>query len=182
MPRWSNGPLTVYHGTDSDALASYGGLALYNPVPGFVIDVTCGRSNMDFGQGFYMTTYDHQARQWANIKVSRGRRASRPAPSRAVVLSFSIDRDLLAGADALAFVVATTDYWDLVHDCRLGFPTHGRPGTKKTYDIVYGPVSLSRQELTIHDSDQISLHDQVLANQVPSPIVYQMATAASGLF
>jgi hypothetical protein len=38
---------------------------------------------------------------------------------QAVVLSFAIDRDLLAGADVLAFVVATTDHWDLIHDCRL---------------------------------------------------------------
>ena len=101
---------------------------------------------------------------------------------QAVVLSFAIDRDLLAGADVLAFVVATTDYWDLIHDCRLGFAPHSPPGAKKYYDVVYGPVSLWRQELIIHDCDQISVHDQSLANRLPQPIVYQVATSASGLF
>jgi hypothetical protein len=43
-------------------------------------------------------------------------------------LYFAIDRDLLAGADILAFVVANIDYWDLVHDCRLGFAPYGRAG------------------------------------------------------
>jgi hypothetical protein len=141
--------------------------------------VARGRHNTDFGQGFYLTTYDHQAAQWANGKVRRHLRAT-GARLRAVVLSFSIDRDLLATADTLAFVAATADYWDLVHDCRLGFGSHRRPGTKTNYDVVYGPVSLWRQELVIHDSDQMSIHDQLLADKLPTPLVYQVATAGSG--
>jgi hypothetical protein len=43
-------------------------------------------------------------------------------------------------------------------------------------------VSLSRQELIVHDCDQISVHDQNLANRLPEPIVYQVATSTSGLF
>jgi hypothetical protein len=109
-------------------------------------------------------------------------RGPRGTPLQATVLSFAIDRDLLAGAEILAFVMATPDYWDLVHDCRLGFAPHGRPGAKKYYDVVYGPVSLWRQELVVHDCDQISVHDQSLANRLPQPIVYQVATSASGLF
>ena len=181
MPRWSNGPLTAYHGTDSGSVAAYGPLTLHTPLGGFAVSIARCRSNTDFGQGFYLTTNDHQARQWANTRVRR-LRGPRGAPLQAIVLSFAIDRDLLAGADILAFVVATTDYWDLVHDCRLGFAPHGRPGAKKYYDIVYGPVSLWRQELVVHDCDQISVHDQTLANRLPRPIVYQVATSASGLF
>jgi hypothetical protein len=109
-------------------------------------------------------------------------RSPRGAPLQAVVLSFSIDRDLLASADTLAFVVATPDYWDLVQDCRLGFPPHRRPGGKQSYDVVYGPVSLWRQELVIHDCDQISIHEQALANQLPTPNVYQITTGPGGLF
>jgi len=109
--------------------------------------------------------------QWAN---------TRGMTSQAVVLSFSIDRDLLAGADTLVFVAATPDYWDLVHDCRLGFRSHGRPGAKATYDVVCGPVSLWRQELVIHDSDQMSIHDQSLASQLPIPTVHRFAIATSG--
>jgi hypothetical protein len=173
--------LTAFHGTDSGSLAAYGSLVLYAPLAGFAINITLCRPNTDFGRGFYLTTNDHQARQWANTRVRR-LRSPRGASLQAVVLSFSIDRDLLADADVLAFVVATTDYWDLVHDCRLGFAPHGRPGTKKYYDIVYGPVSLWRQELMIHDCDQISVHDQSLANRLSRPIVHQIATSAGGLF
>jgi hypothetical protein len=170
-----------YHGTDSSSLAAYGSLTLHTPLAGFAVNIARCRPNTDFGQGFYLTTNDHQARQWANSRVRR-LRDPRAAPLQAVVLSFAIDRDLLAGADILAFVVATTDYWDFVHDCRLGFAPHGRAGAKKYYDVVYGPVSLSRQELIVHDCDQISVHDQSLADQLPQPTVYQVATGASGLF
>ena len=181
MPRWSNGLLTAFHGTDSGSLAGYGPLALDAPLAGFAVDIARCRPNTDFGQGFYLATNDHQARQWANTRVHR-LRGPRSTRLQAIVLSFAIDRDLLAGADILAFVVATTDYWDLVHDCRLGFAPHSRAGAKKYYDVVYGPVSLSRQELIIHDCDQISVHDQSLANRLPQPIVHQVATSASGLF
>jgi hypothetical protein len=91
MPRWSNGPLTAYHGTDSLALAPYGSLVLHNPVAGFSISIARCRPNTDFGQGFYLTTNDHQARQWANARVRR-MLSSRGGALRAVVLSFSIDR------------------------------------------------------------------------------------------
>jgi hypothetical protein len=181
MPRWSNGPLTVFHGTDSDALAGYGPLALHTALSGFTISIARCRRKTDFGQGFYLTTYDHQARQWANVRVRKGY-ASRGVVSHGVVLSFTIDRDLLASADVLAFVVATPDYWDLVHDCRIGFTPHARPGAKRAYDVVYGPVSLWRQELTIHDCDQISIHDPTLAGNMPAPVIYQIATTPSGLF
>ena len=180
MPRWSNGPLTAYHGTDSNSLSAYAPLVLHSAVSGFAVNIALCRRHTDFGQGFYLTTSDHQARQRANTRVRR-RRA--PTGSiQAVVLSFSIDRDLLADADTLAFVVATPDYWDLVHDCRLGFAPHSRPGTKKYYDVVYGPVSLWRQELVIHDCDQISIHDQNLANRLPQPTVFDLATSVNGLF
>lgn len=181
MPRWSNGPLIAFHGTDSGSLSAYGVPTLHSQLTGFVVNLALCRRNTDFGQGFYLTTSDHQARQWANTRVRRLLRPTGP-PLRAVVLSFAIDRDLLAGPDVLAFVIATSDYWDLVHDCRLGLPPHNRPGAKTHYDLVYGPVSLWRQELVIHDCDQISIHDQALANQLPQPIVYQIAANATGLF
>jgi hypothetical protein len=181
MPRWTNGPLTAFHGTDSFSLSAYGSLTLHSPLAGFAVNLALCRRNTDFGQGFYLTTSDHQARQWANTRVRRLLRPTGP-PLQAVVLSFAIDRDLIAGADVLAFVLATSDYWDLVHDCRLGLTPHARPGARQYYDIVYGPVSLWRQELIIHDADQISIHDQALANRLPQPIVYQIAALPGGLF
>jgi hypothetical protein len=76
------------------------------------------------------------------------------------VLSFEIDRDLLAVLDTLAFVRPINDFWDLVQDCRGMFPPHQRRGQQASYDVVYGPVTLWPQRLVIQDCDQISFHTQ----------------------
>ena len=128
-----------------------------------------------------MTSYLHQARQWANDRARRKLAAGKPTP-RAVVLSFAVDRDLLGRAEVLAFVLATNDYWNLVNDCRIGFPPHSRSGVSAESGVVYGPVSLWEQELVIHDCDQISVHRQAVANQFPTPIVYDVATNPNGRF
>jgi hypothetical protein len=179
MAEWNNGPLVVYHGTDSAALAAYGSLVSSSPLPAFKVDITLCRPNTDFGQGFYLTSHLHQARQWANSRVRLSR--LRGSADQAVVLSFAIDRDLLASAEALAFVIPTTDYWELVHHCRTGLAPHRRSGTKQRYDIVYGPLSLWPRELIIHDCDQLSVHDQKFADQLPTPHILEIGRRADGL-
>jgi Protein of unknown function (DUF3990) len=68
MPKWINPPLVVYHGTDSSVL----GLApppLHAVLHTFAVNLARCSPNTDFGRGFYTTTSDHQARQWANKRV-----------------------------------------------------------------------------------------------------------------
>ena len=173
MPRWSNPPLLVYHGTDTIAVPRAAGLPIGRSVP-FRIQVGLCRPFTDFGQGFYVTTHLHQARQWANAKVIRT-----PNPSSQVlVLGFFLDRDWLASLEALTFVRPIQDFWNLVYDCRNMFPPHQRvlPATA-AYDTVYGPVTLWPSILTIQDCDQISLHNQTKIDdhQLADPIIIDKA-------
>ncbi len=139
---WTNPPLTLYHGTDDLAASSI----LTK------ISLAKGRGDPDFGQGFYTTTYLHQAQQWANQRVRQG------IGTRAAVLTLSVDRTRLSHIAHLAFIADSADFYDLVAYSRLG----GRKlhGCDPCYDVVYGPVSMWPQTLVIKDCDQISFHTQ----------------------
>ena len=139
---WSNGALTLYHGTnDASATAILSAGA----------SLAFGRSYPDFGRGFYTTTYEHQARQWANQRVRL-----LAGPAIATVIAFTVDRTALGQRLHLAFVADTADFYDLVQFSRTGStPPHG---CNPCYDVVYGPVSLWPQTLVIKDCDQISFH------------------------
>jgi hypothetical protein len=153
LPQWTNPPLRVYHGTDSN---SVGLVARGAGLPPFAVNLALCRPFSDFGQGFYTTTRLHQARQWANMRVLRAPRQGNPF---AVVIRFDLDRDWLASLESLAFVRPIRDFWRLVTDCRHGFPPHQRVAPHPTaYDAVYGPVTLWPQQLVIADCDQISFH------------------------
>ena len=194
MP-WTNAPMALYHGANTHSLPSNptnptGAITLYNNYGGLTPTVAGGRPDTDFGRGFYTTTYLHQAKQWANAGVELLVARSLPTKSKAVVLRYDIDRDVLAGLDVLAFARDTSDFYELVNHCRTvaasgggAVPPHGRT-SGRPYDIVYGPVSLGRQQLCIKDADQISFHTSaafVCLGAAP-PIVYELATAADGKF
>ena len=66
---WNNNRyLTLYHGTD---------LASANKIINSQINLNFCKPLTDFGQGFYTTTYLHQAKNWANIRVLRLNRKKR---------------------------------------------------------------------------------------------------------
>ena len=175
MPQWLNKDLYVYHGTDSN---SAGGASITSgsSIP-FVINLALCRPWTDFGQGFYVTTNQHQARQWANTRVDKlaaGLPPSSPAPV-ATVLQFRLERDGLANLDSLAFVLGTHDFWALVTDCRGRFPPHQRAGVQAEYDVVYGPVTLWPQILLIQDCDQISFHTSAGVARLLDPVLLEKA-------
>lgn len=182
MPVWRNLPLTVFHGTDN-ASASLPAASVRSRPPNaaFAVNLRRCRPFTDFGQGFYTTTRLHQARQWANSRVMRARGST---GLHAVVLQFDLDRDWLASLEHLAFVRPTRDYWNLVTDCRHGFPPHQRVTPRAlAYDVVYGPVSLWPQSLVIADCDQISFHSQrAVLGLTVFPRVRDEALSPSGLF
>jgi uncharacterized protein DUF3990 len=167
MP-WNNGPLTLYHGTDSD-----GANAVMQPANPFAHGVNLARCRAltDFGRGFYTTTSLRQARNWANLRYLRGQvRAIRPA--HASVLEFRIDRNLLVSMDSLTFVTEGSlpgDFWDLVTRCRSTPANHALRGASN-YDVVYGPVSLWPQTLTMHACDQVSFHTDRSLAILPLPV------------
>jgi len=68
MPSWalsagSIKPLVVYHGTD-DTVAGASTTPLGARPAGFRPNLALCRPNTDFGQGFYVSTSEYQARQW----------------------------------------------------------------------------------------------------------------------
>jgi hypothetical protein len=151
--------ITLWHGCLSDDK---------NTIEKSGIDVTVGRVDTDFGRGFYTTTIEQQARQWAWARFydPKGKRKTGIQP---VILRFRVDRHKLAELTFIAFVLGDKDqedYWSLVQHCRQSTPTvvndHKGPihdGKYNWYDLVYGPVSAFwTQRAALLDSDQMSFH------------------------
>lgn len=181
MP-WFNGTLAVFHGTDDAVVPAASKVRLHNRVSGWQVNLTRCRPFTEFGQGFYVTTSEHQAQQWANQRVLRSSVTPGARHPTAVVLSFQLDRDWLGTLEALTFVRPINDFWDLVQACRNGFPPHQRsPPYNRCYDVVYGPVTLWPQRLVIQDCDQISFHSQRAVRGLPTPRVSARGSRPRGL-
>jgi uncharacterized protein DUF3990 len=153
---WASDDLVLSHGTESDQVPNIGlGLSIAN----------C-RTATDFGQGFYLTTSEHQAKQWANATRERNLH-SNPAMV-AVVMRIDVKRNVLADLEALVFVVDNPDYWSFVNYCRGGSAPHARKKLPPAeYDVVYGPVALWKQTLVIKDCDQVSAPTHYIPNALP---------------
>ena len=186
MPSWSNGKLTVYHGTDTLTLGAHGPFKVGGSLAGFVADLNYCRALTDFGKGFYTTTKLHQAREWANARTRRLRRSKRlrasPVQPWGLVLQFDLDRSWLASQESLVFVHEVSDFWDFVTHCRAGFAVHARAHPNVAYDVVYGLVTIWRQKLLIQDCDQISFHTPTAVGYLNRPSVAEVAGNADGLF
>src|SRR5262245_66421866 len=84
MP-WQNGPLMLYHGTDINSA---------NNIMQHGINLTLSKALTDFGQGFYLTTYFDQAKNWANVRCRLIQtQTSAPTPPVATVLRLEIRRE-----------------------------------------------------------------------------------------
>lgn len=147
---WRNEALAVYHGTVEAYVAS-----LLDRVN---LDFARGRS--DFGRGFYTTTREPQARDWA-LRSSALRRSLGAGAAPAVV-RFDIARDRLAALDSLWFVRGgfdAEDYWSLIRRCRTGLRDHARSTDAGWYDVVAGPVAINwKRRIILPEGDQVSFH------------------------
>lgn len=159
---WTNQVLALYHGTlDTHVPSILGG-----------VRVSAGGTHTDFGQGFYTTTIERQAKAWAWQLAQRRRGAL------AAVIRFDVDRDKLAQLECVWFVRGSfdaDDFWGLVYHCRRAGGGHRGPGLARWYDLAIGPVAASWVwRLTIHDADQVSFHTRAgadLLNQSnPRPV------------
>lgn len=182
MALWSNGPLTLYHGTSSLTLVGSAGLIQGISASFFVPNLVLCRPFTDFGQGFYTTTSLGQARERANARARRAAKPRRRGVAPAVVLGFKVDRDWLASLESLVFLRDIQDYWSFVTACRTGLSLHGRAAGRGPFDVVYGPVTIWPQRLVIADCDQVSFHTQAAVQALPTPVVAAVASTPSGLF
>ena len=174
MP-WTNGSLTLYHGTTdiaASALCKPSGSLLHS------IDISLCRARTDFGQGFYLTTFLQQAESWADRQFRDLRRRHRVELStRAVVLRFEVDRNRLASLSSLCFVTdrSNSDYWNFIEHCRTGMGPHLLHGNNN-YDVVFGPVTLWPQKFVIKDADQVSFHTKAALEILPAPVLHSQGT------
>lgn len=97
-----------------------------------------GRSNADFGKGFYTTSVMEQAVRWAHIKQEREDAA------RAVVSVYEFDESLLDNAawNIRRFTGADEPWLLFVTDCRKSRP--------HDYDVVQGPVANDKVFTTVN--------------------------------
>ncbi len=89
-------------------------------------DVKFSKKYLDFGRGFYVTTYKEQAEKWAKRRAMRNRQ-------KAVVNIYELSEDL---SDYKVIKFKDDNLWlNFICDCRRGKEIY------KQYDIVIGSVA-----------------------------------------
>ena len=122
--------ITLYHGSN---------VAVTSPL------VSAGRSNLDFGQGFYLTKLKSQAESWARVIASRKGRNYVPIVS---VFRFDIERAKEAGFKYKEFLSYDIAWLDYVVSCRQG------NNKQNEYDIVEGGVANDNVIDTVEDYEK----------------------------
>lgn len=92
--------------------------------------VEVGRSDLDFGQGFYLTSMRSQAETWAQIQKERKKKEN------AVLNVYEYDEETaLAYYQALRFEAYSVDWLNFIVACRSG--NH----LWENYDVVEGGIA-----------------------------------------
>ena len=89
-------------------------------------DTIHSRKTVDFGQGFYVTPIDDQARNWSEKFKHRGKQA--------VVSRYRFDEAALEETKTLSFDSYSEEWLEFILNCRSGKDT-------ADYDIVIGGVA-----------------------------------------
>lgn len=104
--------MIVYHGTTE---------IIKNP------DVKYSKTYLDFGKGFYMTTYEDQAKKWAVRKGTR--------QGKSPIVNIYEMQENWEDYRVLAFENANEKWLEFVCACRKGEPLY------EDYDIIIGNVA-----------------------------------------
>ena len=105
--------MTVYHGSVA---------VVEHP------DLDKSKVRIDFGPGFYVTTFREQAEKWARRKALRKRMLP-------VVTEFDLDVNSLSGLNVKRFSESNREWLDFVSACRRG------DDVGVAYDVIIGPVA-----------------------------------------
>lgn len=87
---------------------------------------------LDYGSGFYVTTSERQAREWAERRIAEKRAC------RGYVNVYDFDSGDLEALNTLVFTEPNEEWAEFVMANRT------RKGFSHNYDIVYGPVANDR--------------------------------------
>jgi Protein of unknown function (DUF3990) len=154
---WINDDMLLYHGCSDQSLFPTNQRGIVVTGGPHNITHTSGAARPDFGPGFYTTTWLHQAKSWANLRVDRMR--ARYPGVRAVVLTMRLDRNRFANLQSLVFPSDRDSFYPFVAYCRSGGIPHADLSHRGgPYDVIAGPVSVARQNLVIGQADQVSFH------------------------
>ena len=88
------------------------------------------RSNLDFGRGFYLTSYLGQAEGWARRKALLERASG-------IANEYNVSEDF-TGYNVRRFAEANADWVEFVCECRRGGSAY------QAYDIIIGGVANDR--------------------------------------
>ena len=91
-------------------------------------DLSKSKVRIDFGSGFYVTTFREQAEKWARRKALRKR-------TQAFVSEFELNESQLSGMKVKRFSEADVEWLDFVASCRRGVDLG------LNYDVIIGPVA-----------------------------------------
>lgn len=105
--------MRLYHGSN---------LVVFRPL------ASAGRPMLDFGQGFYLTSYFSQAKNWAQRKALR----SGGSP---IINVFEMTAPSDGGLRILRFEHNDAEWVDFVCNCRKGDQTF------RSYDVIVGGVA-----------------------------------------
>ncbi len=137
--------ITLYHG-------SY--IAVPSPLVGL------GRKKVDFGQGFYLTNLQAQAKAWAETIAERKGRNKQPIVSAYTLDYTSVKND---GFHVKVFELYNLEWLGYVIDCRRGGEM------QKWYDIVEGGVANDNVIDTVEDYE----NDIITAEQALGQLRYK---------
>ena len=90
-------------------------------------DITMSKTNLDFGRGFYMTSYREQAERWAKRKAMRRQ-------SKAFLNIYELADDL-SEYRILRFSKINEIWLDFICSCRRGGNDY------QAFDIIQGPIA-----------------------------------------
>jgi len=101
-----------------------------------VPDLNCGRYNLDFGKGFYVTSLMTQAEKWAQRRAAAAKLIQNIQDAKPIVSIYELDFDN-PNLKVLAFDGYTEEWLDFVVSNR-GLK---KPLASSEYDIIYGNVA-----------------------------------------
>jgi hypothetical protein len=107
--------------------------------------VGVGRENLDFGQGFYLTSIRKQAMDWADLVASR-----RGRDSKGIVSVYHFDREqaIIDGVKFKIFDTYDMEWLEYVIKCRKGKMTYAQ------YDVIEGGVANDNVIDTVEDYEK----------------------------
>ena len=121
---------TLYHGSYTEVSAPL---------------AKAGRRNLDFGQGFYLTSIRQQAENWATIIASR---KGRNVVGRVSVFQFDESQAIADGVRFKRFDSYDIEWLNYVVDCRQG------KDISSEYDAVEGGVANDNVIDTVEDYEK----------------------------